>query len=93
MGTIMTYAASLPNHTNILKASISVAVIDTAIALIAGVVIFSFLFNAGAQPAAGPGLVFISLPPVFASFGVLGNVFSVTFLWHLPSQESLQPYL
>jgi NSS family neurotransmitter:Na+ symporter len=79
MGTIMTYAASLPNHTNILKASISVAVIDTAIALIAGVVIFSFLFNAGAQPAAGPGLVFISLPPVFASFGVLGNVFSVTF--------------
>jgi len=79
MGTIMTYAASLPKEANIFKASVSVAVIDTAIALIAGLVIFSFLFNAGAEPAAGPGLVFISLPPIFSEFGILGNVFSVAF--------------
>ncbi len=79
MGTIMTYAASLPKESNVLRASASVALIDTAIALIAGLVIFSFLFNAGAEPSAGPGLVFISLPPVFADFGSLGNIFGVAF--------------
>ncbi len=79
MGTIMTYSASMSKDTNIFKASASVAVIDTAIALVAGIVIFSFLFNAGAQPAGGPGLVFISLPPVFSTFGVLGNIFSFAF--------------
>lgn len=79
MGTIMTYAASLPKEANVLKASASVAIIDTLIALVAGTVIFSFLFNSGAEPAAGPGLVFISLPPVFAEFGGLGTLFSVAF--------------
>jgi len=79
MGTIMTYAASLPKEANILKASASVAAIDTLIALMAGIVIFSFLFNAGAEPAAGPGLVFISLPPIFSEFGMLGNIFSISF--------------
>jgi NSS family neurotransmitter:Na+ symporter len=79
MGTIMTYSASLSKDTNIFKASVSVAFIDTAIALIAGIVIFSFLFNAGSQPSGGPGLVFISLPPVFSTFGILGNVFSFAF--------------
>jgi NSS family neurotransmitter:Na+ symporter len=79
MGTIMTYSASLPKDTNVLKASISVAVIDTAIALIAGMVIFSFLFNSGAEPSAGPGLVFISLPPIFSGFGFMGNIFSIAF--------------
>jgi NSS family neurotransmitter:Na+ symporter len=79
MGTIMTYAASLPKESNVLRASASVAIIDTIIALVAGLVIFSFLFNAGAEPAAGPGLVFISLPPVFAGFGSLGTLFSVAF--------------
>lgn len=79
MGTIMTYAASLPKEANVLKASVSVAIIDTIIALVAGLVIFSFLFNGGAEPAAGPGLVFISLPPIFAGFGSLGTVFSIAF--------------
>jgi neurotransmitter:Na+ symporter, NSS family len=79
MGTIMTYAASLSKDTNIVKASASVALLDTVIALMAGVVIFSFMFNAGENPAGGPGLVFISLPTVFSSFGTLGNVFCFAF--------------
>lgn len=79
MGTIMTYAASLPKDANIVKASASVAFLDTTIALIAGIVIFSFMFNAGQNPAGGPGLVFISLPTVFSEFGTMGNVFSIAF--------------
>lgn len=79
MGTIMTYSASLSKDSNIAKASASVAILDTLIALIAGVVIFSFMFHAGENPAGGPGLVFTSLPTVFASFGTLGNLFSIAF--------------
>ena len=79
IGTIITYAASLPKDVNIVKSSIFVAMFDTVIALIAGVIIFSFLFEAGAQSTAGPGLVFISLPVIFEQWGTLGNVISVSF--------------
>jgi NSS family neurotransmitter:Na+ symporter len=79
IGTIITYSASLSKDVNIIKSSILVAIVDTSIALIAGVIIFSFLFEAGAQSSAGPGLVFISLPVIFQQWGILGNVVAVSF--------------
>lgn len=79
MGTIMTYAASLPKENNIVKSSINIALIDTIIAIVAGLIIFSFLFEAGAKSSAGPGLVFISLPVIFNSWGVLGHIIAVAF--------------
>jgi neurotransmitter:Na+ symporter, NSS family len=79
IGTIITYSASLPKEANIIKSSILVALVDTMIALIAGVIIFAFLFEAGAKSAAGPGLVFISLPVIFEQWGTLGNVIAVSF--------------
>ena len=79
IGTILTYSASLPKDTNIIKSSILVALVDTLIALIAGVIIFAFLFEAGAQSSAGPGLVFISLPVIFEQWGTLGNIIAVSF--------------
>uniref|UniRef100_UPI004047CCD5 sodium-dependent transporter n=1 Tax=Aliarcobacter sp. TaxID=2321116 RepID=UPI004047CCD5 len=79
IGTIITYSASLPKKENIIKSSVLVALVDTTIALIAGLIIFAFLFEAGAQSAAGPGLVFISLPVIFEQWGTLGNVIAVSF--------------
>ncbi|MEO1959132.1 MAG: sodium-dependent transporter [Nautiliaceae bacterium] len=79
MGAILTYAASLPKDASIPKTAFIVAVIDTLIALIAGLAIFSFLFQVGAKPSQGAGLVFISLPPVFHKFGILGIVFAFLF--------------
>lgn len=79
IGTIITYAASLPKDVNIVRSSLIVAMFDTFIALIAGVIIFSFLFEVGAQSTAGPGLVFISLPVIFEQWGTLGNVVAVAF--------------
>jgi len=79
MGTIMTYAASLPKNENIVKSSFMVAVIDTLIALGAGIIIFTFIFHFNAKPSQGPGLVFISLPALFSQLGVLGNVISISF--------------
>jgi len=79
VGTILTYSASLPKEVNFVKSSVMVAVVDTTIALVAGLIIFSFLFEAGAPSAAGPGLVFISLPVVFSGWGILGQVIAISF--------------
>lgn len=79
VGTILTYSASLPKEVNFVKSSVMVALVDTIIALIAGLIIFSFLFEAGAPSAAGPGLVFISLPVVFSGWGILGQIIAISF--------------
>ncbi len=79
IGSIMAYAASLPKHTNIFQAGLWVAFLDTFIALLAGVVIFSFLFQFGGEPAKGPGLVFMSLPVIFSQLGGIGIVIALLF--------------
>jgi len=79
IGSIMTYAAALPKHTNLYKSGLMVAFMDTFIALLAGLVIFSFLFEFGGTPDKGPGLVFVSLPVIFAKLGVIGQGIALIF--------------
>ncbi len=76
VGTIITYATALPKHNNLLKSSVMVAGLDTLIALIAGIMIFSFTFHYGLKPSEGPGLIFVTLPSLFGDMGVFGNVIS-----------------
>jgi len=85
MATILTYSASLPKDSNLVRSSLIVIALDTGIALIAGLTLFTFLYEYGATPSAGPGLVFISLPAVFYEMGSLGHVFAVTFFIALAS--------
>jgi len=79
MSTILTYAASLDKNTNIVKASIYVVIMDTLIALVAGLIIFSIIFTAGQEPGKGPGLVFITLPAIFYEMGTIGIYLSILF--------------
>ncbi len=79
MGAIMTYAASLPKNANITKTAFIVTLMDTLIALVAGLVIYTFLFQEGSPPTQGPGLVFISLPVVLSNFGYLGTFLALLF--------------
>ena len=79
MASILTYSASLPKQINLTKTSLIIVGLDTGIAIIAGLMLFTFLFEYGAEPSKGPGLVFISLPAVFYEMGSLGNVFAVLF--------------
>jgi len=79
MGAIMTYSASLEKNSNLVKNAFWVVFLDTSIALVAGLMLFTFLYQYGAGPAKGPGLVFISLPAAFYELGVLGNFFAVIF--------------
>ena len=79
MGAIMTYAASLEKNANIVKSAFWVVFLDTTIAIVAGLMLFTFLYQYGSGPAKGPGLVFISLPAAFYEMGIVGNIFAVLF--------------
>jgi NSS family neurotransmitter:Na+ symporter len=79
MTAILTYAASLDKDVNIVKASIWVIVMDTSIAILAGLIIFSITFTAGQEPSKGPGLVFITLPAIFYEMGTIGIYLSLLF--------------
>ena len=81
MGAIMAYGAYMPQKANIGKTILVVAFFDSAVAIISGLIIFSFVFaTQGIEPSAGPGLMFISLPVAFGAMpgGVLiGSIFFV----------------
>ena len=79
MATIMTYSASLGKEVNIVKASITVVSLDTLIAIVAGIIIFSVVFTSGQEPGKGPGLVFITLPAIFYEMGAIGNIMAIAF--------------
>ncbi len=78
MGAVMAYGAYLPAESSIGRTSIAVVVADTLIAIVAGLVIFPIVFANGLDPAAGPGLIFQSLP---LAFGQLpgGSFVAATF--------------
>lgn len=77
MGAIMIYGSYLPKGASIASTSITIAIADTLVALLAGLVIFPIVFTNGLSPGAGPGLVFNTLPIAFgqmpggAFFGAL----------------------
>ena len=79
MGAIMTYASSLEKNSSLVKSAFWVVFLDTAIAIVAGLMLFTFLYQYGSGPAKGPGLVFISLPAAFYEMGIIGNIFAVLF--------------
>ncbi|MFA9374391.1 sodium-dependent transporter [Poseidonibacter sp.] len=79
MGIIITYAASLPKESNIVKSSFLISIIDTTVAIVAGLIIFTLLFDKGAESTKGAGLVFISLPSVFYEFGSIGSTLALLF--------------
>ncbi|MEM7026962.1 MAG: sodium-dependent transporter [Pseudomonadota bacterium] len=65
MGAIMIYGSYLSQKSSIVGTSVSIALADTSVALLAGIAIFPIVFTYGLEPAGGPGLIFISLPIAF----------------------------
>lgn len=66
MGTMMTYGSYFRADQNIPATAARVMCADLAVSLLAGIAIFPAVFTFGFEPAAGPALVFITLPAVFA---------------------------
>lgn len=85
IGTLMTYASYFSEKVNIVKDSFHVAMIDTGVAILAGLVIFPAALSVGVSPDTGPTLVFITLPKIFQI--AFGNIpllqYAVTLIFYI----------
>lgn len=83
MGCLCTYASYFSRTTDLTRSAIQIAVIDTLVAILAGLMIFPAAFSVGVNPDSGPSLVFITLPNVFQqAFGglpLVGYVVAIFF--------------
>jgi NSS family neurotransmitter:Na+ symporter len=80
MGMMFTYGAYLDSDVSIGKACVTIVVADTIVSLLSGLAIFPIVFGFGLDPAAGPGLVFVTLPLAFGQMPagiVVGTAFFV----------------
>ena len=81
MGIMIAYGSYLKDDTNLIKSVGQIEIFDTGIAYLAGVMVipavFVFMGKDGMQ--SGPGLMFVSLPKVFAAMGSFGTVVGCLF--------------
>ncbi len=68
MGITITYGSYLAKDRNIFSSALWVVLLDTVVAVMAGLAIFPAVFAMGFDPAAGPGLIFRVLPATFNHF-------------------------
>lgn len=78
MGIMVTYGSYVSKSENLFSSVAKISILDTFVAVIAGVVIFPAVFSFGLEPSQGPGLVFASLPNIFQSMWG-GRVFGALF--------------
>ena len=80
---LCTYASYFSRQTNLLQSATQIALLDTFIAVLAGLMIFPAAASVGVSPDSGPSLIFITLPNVFqqafASVPLVGYAISILF--------------
>ena len=80
---LCTYASYFSRKTNLLRSATQIALLDTVIAILAGLMIFPAAFSVGVNPDSGPSLIFITLPNVFqqafSALPVVGYVIGILF--------------
>ena len=70
MGIIITYSSYVSKKENLMVSGAGTAVSDMLFAILAGVAIMPAVFAAGIEPGSGPGLIFDTLPYIFAQMGL-----------------------
>ncbi len=84
MGVMIAYGSYLPENVSIVKTSIIISLLDTVVALLAGMAIFPLVFANGMEPGAGPGLIFKTLPLAFGQIPggiIFGTLFFVLLVF------------
>ena len=82
MGIMIAYGSYAGDKTNLQKSINQIEIFDTAVALLAGMMIvpavYVFMGREG-MDSSGPGLMFVSLPKVFSNMGIVGTIIGVLF--------------
>lgn len=81
MCVIMTYAAYMRKDISITESATYVTLLDTVMALLAGLAIFPIVFANEMNAGEGPGLLFVTLSTAFAQLGTVGTVLGVVFFF------------
>ena len=76
MGIIITYSSYVSKKENLMASGVGTAVSDMLFAILAGVAIMPAVFAAGIEPGSGPGLIFDTIPYIFAQMGLEAPVVS-----------------
>jgi len=80
IGSLAIFGSYIEKERSLLGESINIAVLDTAISLIAGLIIFPACFSFNVDPGQGPGLIFVTLPNIFNSMAggrIWGSLFFI----------------
>jgi NSS family neurotransmitter:Na+ symporter len=96
VGAMMTYGAYLPKTVSLPFAAAVIGVVDTLVAILAGLAIFPMVLGYGLDPGEGPGLIFVTLPVAFGQMpggALVGCLFFVllTFAALTSSIGMLEP--
>ncbi|WP_194145654.1 sodium-dependent transporter [Helicobacter jaachi] len=79
IGIIITYAASSAPNQNLLKSSLWVVLSGIVIAIMAGLMIFTLVYEYGGEVGSGTGLIFKTLPVMLSHLGIWGNIIAFLF--------------
>lgn len=74
MGAMITYGSYMRRDINIIRNAVTISILDTLIALMAGTAIFSLVFHFRMEPAQSVGLIFKTLPVLFKETGPIISV-------------------
>ena len=78
VGAMLTFGSYLPPSVGLTRAGLTVAALDTLVAVLAGLAIFPIVFAHGLEPGSGPGMVFVTLPIAFDGM-VGGQLLALSF--------------
>ena len=87
MGTMLTYGSYFRDDQNIPHTTTRVMLADLSVSLLAGIAIFPAVFAFGFEPAAGPSLVFMTIPAVFTAMP--GGIVFMTIFFILTAIASV----
>tara|TARA_R110001592_G_scaffold359079_1_gene664854 strand:+ start:1860 stop:3290 length:1431 start_codon:yes stop_codon:yes gene_type:complete len=79
-GAIMAYGAYMSGDESLTSTAVCIAIVDTLVAILAGIAIFALVFGQGLEAGQGPGLMFVTLPLAFSDLpggAVLGGIFFI----------------
>ena len=81
MGIMVAYGSYVKKDVNLMPSINQIEIFDTVVALLAGMMIVPavYVFMGTEGMSAGPGLMFISLPKIFAAMGWVGTIIGILF--------------
>ena len=82
IGAMLIFGSYLDRTRSLTGEAVNITILDTFVALMAGMIIIPACFSYGIEPGAGPSLVFLTLPNIFAQMAA-GQLWSGLFFLFL----------